>query len=138
MNGQVDIFPPSPDQQLVQDELVQAWLEPKSRLHDSPGDVQLLHTYLASPDEELRQLLAQRLQEKQAQQILADDPYYSEYPPVGTVLTSEPAICVGYMPTDDPLPLPIERLPAGICFQGPTGMAKTTLLQWLIYQLAYR
>jgi hypothetical protein len=128
---------PPPNEQLVSDPLVRAWLDPANRLYDSAGDVALLQNYLAAPDDHLRELLARRLQDRQAERIMADDPYYGSYPPKGSELTTEPALCLGYMPTDDPLPLPTERLAAGICFQGPTGTAKTTLLQWLIYQLAH-
>lgn len=125
-----------PESRLTDDPLVQAWLDPEVRLYDSPGDVGLLQSYIIAPDPDVRELLALRLQQKKASRVIADDPFYRHYPPKGTVLSSETALCLGMMPTGDGVPLPLSRLSSGVAFEGPTGMAKTTLTQWLIYQLA--
>lgn len=120
---------------LEHDPLLRAARDPANRLGDAPGELSLLESFVMSGDPYLRDLLAHLVNDKQAERILADDPFHGNYPLAADALTAEPALCAGVMPRGRVLPLPVSRVPSGTCFVGPTGMAKTTLAQLWVHQL---
>jgi|GEM_PF-2290067 len=85
-------------------------------------------------DESLLELLSYRLATIRETIDPAMLPCIENVPPRGTVLTAEPAVCVGRMATGDGLPLPLSRFRCNGAIMGGTGTGKSVLARLIVLQ----
>ena len=103
-------------------------LDPHTR-----GLIEILN--LNPTDSHAQELLEIQIQAAEVNAESLNDPLIQNCPPRGSLLISEPSICMGRMSSDEPLPWPISRVPSGAIGTGPPGSTKTTLFIWAGIQM---
>ena len=121
---------------LSPDQIMSIFRDPKYRWNDVPGSEQLFAHWMMNPDDpHLKEWIGCLAENQLAKAVASNDIMRPNYPPQGAILADGPSICVGVMPTGDPLPLPLRQVAHNICIAGRTGSGKTTLAMSLALQL---
>ena len=113
-------FSPEQVQQLIH--------EPMLRPQDRPEFIKVGNRLIKEPNDfYLQEYFGQLLGDRLLKVNEVNDPFYPNYPPKGSLLTTEPAICAGTMLTGDRLFKPLNG-GSGCAITGLPGMGKSTLV----------
>lgn len=106
---------------------------PELRLIDNPTNVQLAQILVAAPEDvyaqELFQLIAR---DGLGKAIVADDEFWGNYPPKGSIPYPSDFRALATMPTGDPTGITISQLTGNLLLIGRTKSAKTSLIATLL------
>ena len=119
-------------------EIFEIYNNPELRMRDNPGYVTLGGQLMVEPNDLHLQELLRLVVEVQGERAMeANDPFWGNYPPKGTVPVNESTVVVGTMPTGVKVGFEANRT-CSIGIIGPPRVGKTTLLKCLLPPLVRR
>jgi hypothetical protein len=106
--------------------------DPNLRWQDVQGGDRLLIAYLLDPsNEDIKGLILQKIKEQEQKAIIANDPFYINYPPKNYKPKGTYSIRLAFLSCQMVIGLSLDKLCQNLLLIGPSGKGKTSYLRML-------